>query len=180
LKLYKKTVSDDFFPTLQKILRVIHDQKISYMDMNKQENILVNENGEPCLIDFQICFHLPKRWPGNSAPARWLLGLLQQSDEFHLMKHFTRLRPDLFTPEELARAARRPWFLNIYRCVQIPLFAARRKLLTFLGFRNQSGQVDSEIFVEHGIRRTDPEIAGYQLILKRNNQAGVIEFAGLQ
>jgi hypothetical protein len=152
LRRYPHPVRDDFFPQLQTLLKMIHAQHISYMDMNKRENIIVTTTGEPCLIDFQICFHLPKRWPGNSAPMRYLLKILQKSDDFHLLKHYTRLRPDLFTPDALRLAQKRPWFLHIYRCIQIPLRTLRRQLLATLGFRNRSGKVTSETFVEDGIR----------------------------
>ncbi|TAL65313.1 MAG: hypothetical protein EPN84_01695 [Legionella sp.] len=151
LRQYSQKVKDDFFPKLQQILQIIHSQNISYMDLNKQENILVDLQGEPYLIDFQICFHLKNSWPGNSAPMRGLLKLLQESDRFHLMKHYVKLRPDLLTPEELQKAQQRPWFLKVYRCIQIPLRTARRKLLTLLGFR-KSGKVTSEVFVEEGFR----------------------------
>ena len=180
LRRYPGKVSDDFFPELQHLLRLIHSQNISYMDLNKRENILVTQDGKPCLIDFQICFHLPKKWPGNCALTRYLLRLLQQSDSFHLLKHYTRLRPDLFTPDALKAAQKRPWFLNIYRCVQIPLRTLRRKLLALLGFRNRSGKVDSEVFVEHGIRKSVPEeitvMAGkFQLSLRNHLQANGVE-----
>lgn len=152
LRRYQHKVSDDFFPKLEEVLTRIHQLKISYMDMNKQENILVKTNGDPCLIDFQICFHSADNWFGRSRPMKYLLKLLQESDRYHLMKHYTRFRPDLFTPQALEEAKKRPWFLNIYRCVQIPLRTARRKLLVYLGFRDKTGQVFSESFVEDGMR----------------------------
>ena len=184
LRRYPHKVSDDFFPQLQNVLKIIHTHQISYMDLNKQENILVTEDGKPCLIDFQICFHLSHRWPGNSAPMRFLLQLLQRSDDYHLMKHFTRLRPDLFTPSELQQAQKRPWFLNLYRCFQIPLRTLRRRLLTALGFRNRSGKVNSETFVEHGIRKFSNDIKSinfgqYRLSLKNHASSDAIEIVSL-
>jgi hypothetical protein len=180
LRRYPHPVSDNFFPQLQQVLQTIHAQQISYMDLNKRENILVTTDGKPCLIDFQICFHLPKRWPGNCAVTRYLLRLLQQSDNFHLMKHYTRLRPDLFTPQALQRAQQRPWFLNLYRCVQIPLRTLRRRLLTMLGFRNKSGKVTSEVFVEHGMRgeadgAVKIQVGEYQLLFKKNPSCHGVE-----
>ncbi|GEM_PF-1476523 len=185
LRRYPQKVSDDFFPELQKVLKIVHEQKISYMDLNKRENIIVTNEGFPCLIDFQICFHLPHRWPGNSGPMRYLLKLLQKSDEFHLMKHFTRLRPDLFTPEELQSAQKRPWFLNVYRCVQIPLRTLRRKLLTILGFRSGSGKVTSEAFVEQGIREEGSEpmkicAAGHCLTLQYDASVQAFELISIE
>lgn len=186
LRRYPNKVSDEFFPQLQQILKIIHAQQISYMDLNKQENIIVTASGAPCLIDFQICFHLPKRWPGNSAPMRYLLRILQQSDEFHLRKHYTRLRPDLFTPQALQLARQRPWFLHIYRCIQIPLRTLRRQLLATLGFRSRSGKVTSEAFVEHGIREnpldhdTVVTIANCRLHLKYDYTAKTIALLSIQ
>lgn len=154
LRQYQHPVSDDFFPKLQNLLAIIHQKNISYMDLNKQENILVDLKGDPYLIDFQICFHLSKNWPGNSFLVKKLLAMLQESDRYHLMKHYIKLRPDLLTPEQLQKAQQRPWFLKVYRCIQIPLRTARRKLLTVLGFRKE-GKVTTEVFVEEGFRKTE-------------------------
>lgn len=181
LKRYEYKVSDDFFPQLQNALKCLHARQISYMDLNKQENIIVTEQGKPVLIDFQICFHLPQWWPGNSKPMRYLLRLLQQSDNYHLMKHYSRLRPDLFTPTELKRVQKRPWFINFYRCIQTPLRGLRRKLLFWLGYRNRSGKVTSEAFVEHGLRKNDHAtlipIANHQLCLKYHD--GAVEITAI-
>ncbi len=155
LRRFSQKVNDDFFPKLLNLLEKIHSRQISYMDLNKQENIIVTQDGNPCLIDFQICFHLSKKWPGNMALMQYLLRILQQSDRYHLFKHYTRLRPDLFSAEDLKIAQKRPWFINLYRCVQIPFRNLRRRLLSVLGFRNQAGQVTSEVFIEHGLREKD-------------------------
>lgn len=148
LRQYKDTVKDDFFPKLQQILKNIHDKNVSYMDLDKKENILVDKNGEPHLIDFQICFHLPNQL----FFLKWWLHVLQKLDDYHLMKHYTRLRPDLFTPEELKKAQKPPFFLHIVRCLQIPIRKLRRKLLTLLKYRDQTGLSNSELFIEEGKR----------------------------
>jgi len=80
-------VSDTFFDELFALLQAMHARHIAYVDLNKRQNILVSEDGKPHLIDFQISWHRPRRWAGNTRPARWLLRRLQASDRYHLMKH---------------------------------------------------------------------------------------------
>lgn len=155
LRRYKKKLHDDFFSKLQDVLKIIHDRRVAYVDLNKQENILVDEQGDPYLIDFQICFHLSEHWPWNSAFFRWWLQILQRSDCYYLMKHYTKFRPDLFTPSEFEEARKRPWFLNVHRCIVVPLRTLRRRLLVLLGFRSRNGKATSELFVEEGLREND-------------------------
>lgn len=153
LRNYPKQVNDDFFPCLQKIIEKFHALDLAYVDLNKLENILVDPEGKPILIDFQICFILAKRWPGNSRFARSLLHSLQKSDLFYLYKHYTNFRPDLFSEKEILKFKKRPLFLRLYRCWQIPLRTLRRKLLTLLKVRDGTGQARTEFFVEEAFRQ---------------------------
>lgn len=109
------TLNDTFFPLLQDILKQLHRRDIAYVDLNKAENIIVGDDGNPYLVDFQISFTLPRWWPGNSLPMRVLLHILQRSDEYHLMKHFVRIRPDLLPPEQRDIKQLRPWWIRGWR-----------------------------------------------------------------
>ncbi len=64
-------VKDDFFDRLDACLVEMHQRNVAYVDMHKSENIIVNEQGDPCLIDFQISM----RW--NSVLLRLPLRILQ-------------------------------------------------------------------------------------------------------
>ena len=141
-------VGERFFQSLADTLQQIHRRGIAYVDLNKRENIIVDPDGEPHLIDFQISIRLPRVWP-----ATVLLRWLQQSDSYHLNKHLAWFRPDLFGYDRLAGPARRrPWWISLHRRLTVPLRELRRRLLVRLGVRRGSGKADSERFVEQGLR----------------------------
>ena len=59
------------------MLNAMHERKVAYIDLHKRENILVNERGDPCLIDFQISVAWPRWLPAGTydgASARRLAG----------------------------------------------------------------------------------------------------------
>ncbi|MBP86684.1 MAG: hypothetical protein CMJ64_08210 [Planctomycetaceae bacterium] len=52
-------VDDGFFPRLSMLLSKMHKHGIAYVDLHKRDNILIDNNGAPHLLDFQISMHLP-------------------------------------------------------------------------------------------------------------------------
>lgn len=145
-------VNDAFFPTLEKLLAELHRRQVAYVDLHKRENIIVGEDGQPYLIDFQIGFALPHWWPGNSWPLRLLLRVLQGSDTYHLRKHYARCRPDQCGYDLSTVAAKRPWWIRLHRLVGVPFRTLRRNLLILLGIRSRSGHAHSEHFTEEALR----------------------------
>ena len=140
-------VTGDFFSRLAAILAEVHRRDIAHVDLHKRENILVDEDGRPHLIDFQISWGLPA---GRFAAAccRPLLNMLQRCDDYHLLKHQIRLRPDL-VPQGAADLERlRPVWIRLHRLVAVPCRALRRRLLTLSGIRSASGHAHSEAFPE--------------------------------
>jgi hypothetical protein len=125
----REPVSDTFFDELTDLLTQIHDQHVAYVDMEKCGNILVGEDGRPYLVDFQISWHVPKRWGGRIGPAKWICTLLQASDRYHLLKHRRRTRPDQLSPEDLQRSYRPPFYIGIHRWITKPFTRLRRRTL---------------------------------------------------
>ena len=82
----REAVSDAFFDQLEALLRELHAMHIAYVDLNKRQNVLVDDRGRPFLIDFQISLHLPPRGWRRLAPVRWLLTRFQQADRYHWLK----------------------------------------------------------------------------------------------
>jgi hypothetical protein len=146
----KEWPSDDFFPELAEALQEIHRRGMAYVDLHKRENILVGDDGQPYLIDFQISFAIWNWWPGNSLPLRALLRLLQESDLYHLAKHVARAQPGQ------RRSVTPPWWIRAHRRVGVPFRTCRRRLLTWLGIRSPGGEAASELFVEEGLREEYP------------------------
>lgn len=145
-------VDDNFFPRLRSLLAEMHRRGMAHVDLHKRENILVGADGRPYLIDFQISFRLT-RLPLVGAWARPLLTILQQCDDYHLLKHQLKHRPDQCScrPEEIARL--RPWWIRIHRGLAVPFRSCRRQLLVWLGIRSSGGHAHSETFPEIAHRR---------------------------
>jgi hypothetical protein len=146
-------VNQSFFPALEALLRAMHSRKIAYVDLHKRENILVNEAGEPFLIDFQISVAWPRRLVAGP-----LFTLLRRSDEYHLMKHWARLRPEQCGFDAVALRKQIPWMIRAHRLVARPLRELRRRLLVKLGVRTGKGRVETELFAEHALRVVSPDI----------------------
>ena len=146
-------VDDWFFPQLEAILAEVHRRGVAHVDLHKRENILVDADGRPCLIDYQISFGIPS----ESRLARLLLGglllVLQRSDDYHLLKHRVKHRPDQVGLSVTDMQRMRPWWIRAHRCVAIPFRTFRRRLLTALGIRSASGHAFSEAFPEVAHRR---------------------------
>lgn len=106
---------DGFFDELRAILARVHARGLAYNDLEKQDNVLVNAEGRPVLIDFQICLR------AHAGRSRWLRALslravreLQRQDLRYFCKLKRRFRPDLLTPEEASAAARRRGVARLY------------------------------------------------------------------
>ncbi len=153
----KERVNDDFFPRLDRLLSEMHRRKMAYVDLHKAENIIVGEDGQPYLIDFQICMALSHRWPDTTEVAGWLLNLLQRSDNYCFRKRLCKCRPDLYAlmapgqKKDVRKDA--PWWILLHRLIGKPFRAVRRRLLTAAGVRDGHGRAASEQFAEDAVRR---------------------------
>jgi hypothetical protein len=147
-----EVVNESFFHELSELLGAMHERKVAYIDLHKRENILVDEKGAPCLFDFQISVAWP-RW----LPAGHVFKILRRSDEYHLMKHWARCRPDQLGVGVEAIRSRIPWWIRVHRLMAVPVRQLRRRLLVKLGVRAGKGRVESELFVENALRQANPD-----------------------
>jgi hypothetical protein len=143
----REAVPDSFFHELERLLRGMHERRTVYVDLHKRENIIVNDRGEPCLIDFQISL----LWP-SWLPRGPLFRLLGRSDEYHLMKHWARCRPDQCGMNSEEFRKRIPWWIRVHRLFARPVRELRRRLLVRVGVRSGKGRVETEVFAEHALR----------------------------
>jgi hypothetical protein len=150
-------VGDDFFPALERLLAEMHLRGMAYVDLHKRENIIVGDDGQPYLVDFQIGATLPTRGPWNNPVTRALLRLLQQSDTYHVLKHMSYNRPDLVGFGHQQMEKHRPWWIWLHRFVTIPPRVLRRVFLVIIGVRKGKGDPATEHFAEDAIRREREE-----------------------
>jgi hypothetical protein len=146
-------VDERFFPRFQALLAEVHRRGVAHVDLHKRENILVAADGRPFLIDFQISFALPSSSPLAARALGGLLGLLQRCDDYHLLKHQVKHRPDQagLTIRDLEQL--RPWWIRLHRQFAVPFRTFRRGLLVRLGIRSACGHAFSESFPEIAHRR---------------------------
>ena len=102
-----------FFSDLERVLREVHDRGVVHLDLRHKGNILVSENGEPFLIDFNSSFAFKEK----RFLRRYLFPLLRWVDYGGLLKLKKRISPSSMTPEELAflnrfDRLRRLWIFN--------------------------------------------------------------------
>ncbi len=102
----RKHIADDFFPRLQATLAEVHRREVGYADLSKEENIIVDEQGKPWLIDFQISWPVPRSGPLRPL-SRAVFRAIAREDTYHLLKFKARYRPDQLMPEERVIVERR-------------------------------------------------------------------------
>ncbi len=144
LREYRKVSQPDaeFFPELAAILQSVHDRGVSHNDLSKPENVLVLENGRPCLIDFQISYAPRSRnWPLVGWFSGSFLRYMQRIDRYHLSKLHRRSRPMDFTDEQIAHARRKGVVLTLHgHLLRRPYRAVRHAVLK----RYLAGDAESE------------------------------------
>jgi RIO-like serine/threonine protein kinase len=101
-------IPDGFFASLEEVLREVHAHGVAYVDLAKEENVLVGDDGRAWLVDFQVSV-------GRQGPLRALVTRLQREDLYHLSKMRLRRRPDEATEEDRRRVARRSGLARLHR-----------------------------------------------------------------
>lgn len=145
-------LSNEFYGNLENNLKIMHDRGTAYMDLHKRENIILGEDGNPYLIDFQVGFVSRSTW---FLPGRILLKMFQKGDIYHLRKHSCHG----LSGEEREKILKesRPLWIKVHRFFAQPLREMRRKFLVLIGIRKGKGHVQSEHFVEYGLSLENAE-----------------------
>jgi predicted Ser/Thr protein kinase len=136
-------VRRDFFEKVEELLGELHSRRIAYVDLHKQENVIVGDDGLPYLIDFQVSVQLPKgRWGDQ------LLKMLRDGDLYNMDKHRWLHRRQAANTTPFPR----PWWLQAHRCIGVPLRTLRRRFLVLIGVRRGNGSASTELAPEVGLR----------------------------
>jgi len=122
---FNTKIEDDFFPKLEKLLSVMHERGMAYLDTNKPDNILIGDDGNCYLIDFQITWHQPP-FPLNILTYP-LFCIFKDSDFYHILKHKRKFYPHKISKEDLYN--RKPWYIKIHREIANPIRSIRRAYL---------------------------------------------------
>ncbi len=146
---HKEPVPVEFFARLRDLLSLMHDRKLAYVDLHKRENVLVGDDGQPYLIDFQISYASPSGFLGRLPSSRFILNILQKSDDYHFEKLRRKSLPDAHAA---AQPVDRPWWIRVHRGVAMPFRQMRRKFFVALKVRSGQGMVHTEHFTEEALR----------------------------
>jgi hypothetical protein len=151
----RESVDELFFPRLAELLDELHRRHIAYVDLEKRENIIVDDDGRPHLIDFQISWY----WPAGTGCrqglrrlipeelGQFMLARLKEGDLYHLLKHRRRHEPEALTPEQRAASYRHGGLISLHRRLFRPLTLLRRRLLKFLTGRSRSAKQEGSEFL---------------------------------
>ena len=146
---HKEQVGTGFFVELRDLLSLMHVRNLAYVDLHKRENVLVGDDGHPYLIDFQISYASPAGFMGRIPSSRFILSILQKSDDYHYEKLRRKSLPD---SEAAAQPVDRPWWIRLHRGVAMPFRQMRRKFFVALKVRSGEGMVHTEHFTEEALR----------------------------
>ncbi len=121
-----RAIPDGFFDRLEDLAKALHARGVAYVDMNKPDNVIVDDDGNPALVDFQISVAFPRRH-GRLLGA--LLGVLAREDLYHVRKH--RRRFGCAKTAEEKRAGTEPSLLVRVHDILLrrPWLAFRRRVL---------------------------------------------------
>lgn len=125
-------LSEDFFEKLRFLLKELHRRNIIYVDMNKRDNIIVGDDGEPYLIDFQISVHLPSRILISQKLSERLLNFLKTADIYHLYKLKRKIQPEHLTQQEHKISRHKTLLIKMHRLYATPFREMRRSVKRFL------------------------------------------------
>ncbi|MEX2216100.1 MAG: hypothetical protein WD768_18455 [Phycisphaeraceae bacterium] len=147
-------LDDAFLPRLKSMIEGMHARGVAYVDLHKPENIIVGDDAQPYLIDFQISYRQPRGWWWRLFRPLWFLRILQQCDRYHLQKHVIRSRPNPLPEDETELDRLRPWPIRVARFFGNRIRGCRRKLLVLLGIRRGKGLSRTESDPEDAVKRS--------------------------
>jgi RIO-like serine/threonine protein kinase len=95
-----------YFRAARRLLQQVHRRGVAHNDLAKEANWLVQQDGSPALIDFQLATL------GN--PRSPTMRLLARDDLRHLLKHKRMYCREQLTPVERRILARHSWLRNLW------------------------------------------------------------------
>ena len=91
-------LSDNFFDQLLKIADDLHSRGVLHLDLGHKSNIMVDQHGNPAIIDFNASLYLPP-----NAFFRPLIRLLSKVDLYSILRLKIKFRPQDSSPAEERR-----------------------------------------------------------------------------
>lgn len=121
-----------FYHELMSITLALHDRGITHNDLHKEANVIVQPDGSPGLLDFQLSLTLPK--------GSGLFRILTLFDRYHVVKNRRHRTRSPLTPEEQELFRRTGEIRHLHqRLVKKPMNLLTRRL-----FPKQLGKLPTD------------------------------------
>lgn len=102
------------FDDLDALLGEMHARGVAHCDLRAPSNILVDDNGNPYLVDFVARVRRGRAW---NLPWNWVFSAFCRADRDALAKLKVRFAPQLASEAERQRAVHRGWLARLSRAV---------------------------------------------------------------
>ncbi len=119
----------DFFDRLLLAIEKVHARRLVHFDLHKTGNILVDTEGRPHIIDFQISQYIADWCLVSRRLSNRFRRWLQSYDLYHIYKHKRRFQPQLLTEAEAQLSYNHSPALEIQRAIARPYKRIRRACL---------------------------------------------------
>ena len=121
-----------YFKSAAKLVRRIHRRGVAHNDLAKEPNLLVTDDGQPAVVDFQLASSTIRR--GR------LFRLLAREDIRHLLKHKRTYCPERLTNREEQILDSPSWLARLWMASgkRVYLFVTRR----IMGWQDREGAGD--------------------------------------
>ncbi|MCP3900917.1 MAG: hypothetical protein GY707_14525 [Desulfobacteraceae bacterium] len=107
------SIDKDFFPNLEKAVKEMHSYGIVHLDIRTGSNVIISEENQPIIIDFQSYLTL------DFIPGKYLKNLLKSVDISGVYKYWEKMSKETIDQSKQAKLAtlnknRKLWFLKGY------------------------------------------------------------------
>lgn len=119
-----------YFRKARRLLQALHRRGVVHNDLAKEANWLVQDDGRPAIVDFQLAVR-------GSPRSAWFR-LLAREDLRHLLKHKRSYCPQAITAVERRLLKRPSWLRNLWFRTGKPVYRFITRRL--LGWRDNEGR----------------------------------------
>jgi len=121
------TLPNEFYSSLRAVIDEMHARGVAHCDLRSRGNVILTEDGSPCVVDFAACVY---RGRGINPLSRWLFNQFVKADEHAVLLAKRRLSPELLTEQESAELAKPLPFERPAKIVGESIRKITRTLLT--------------------------------------------------
>jgi serine/threonine protein kinase len=129
-------LTDEFYAELRRVVDGIHSRGVAHCDLRSRGNVMLGEDGRPCVVDFAACVFLGR---GLNPFFKWLFGQFVLADRNAVLRIKQRLSPQLLSDQEKTDLATPLPYERPARFVGESIRRLTRRLLTR---RNKRDTID--------------------------------------